>query len=193
MRTLVVAAVVLALARGAAADPIPPGAIGVLFGLTGGTGAARQRIGIGYYEFGGEASWQPSSPLRRWGFTARVSTLFGTSPQKWFFMSGTNASAAQVEDLHTLQLDATVGLRVRPSANQSRFLTFRVGAEALRTNQPIPPENQRAFVRAITSIGLDQYIAGTALLSVDVRYGVVGVGGGPDQIALIAGIGVIGP
>jgi len=190
-RALAIVAVV-ASSRAVAADPIPPGAIGILFGLHSGTGADAKRIGLGYYEFGGEASWQPTSPARRWGFTARVSTLFGTSPQKWFFMSGTNATAAQVEDLHTLQMDATVGLRVRPSANPGRFITLRVGAEALRANQPIPPHDQRAFVRAIASVGIDQYIAGTALLSVDVRYGVV-AGGGPDQLSLIAGIGVIGP
>jgi hypothetical protein len=184
--------VFVAAAAPAAAEPLAPGAIGVAFGLHSGTGAAAKVLGFGYYEFGGQASWQPTSPERRWGFTARISTLFGTSPQKWFFMSSPNSSAAQVSDLHTVQMDATIGLRLRPSSNLSRFLTFRAGAQALRANQPIPPLNQRAFVGAIASVGLDQYLGNAALLSIDVRYGTL-VGDSPDQIALLAGIAVVGP
>lgn len=188
MRALVGLAVVVLAAGPARADATRPGAIGIVGGLLSGTGADAKRIGYGYYWFGGQASWQQMfSPTGRWGWTARATTIFGTLPQHW-----RNATAAQVDDLKTVQMDLTLGVRVRPAANPSRYVTLRVGGEALRTNQPIPPRNERAFLGVVASVGLDQYLGSSALLSLDVHYGML-TGGGPDQIALIAGIGLVGP
>ena len=195
MRALVVAIAVVLVAAPASADELPSGALGGVLCLNNGTGASAKVLGFGYC-IGGMASWQPTTRGRRWGFTARISTLFGTSPQKWFFMSGTNSTAATLEELSTVQMDATIGLRLRPWSALDRFLTVRIGGQILRTNQPVPsrtsPGEERELYGAITSIGLDQYIASAAMLSIDVRYGTL-FGDSPDQIALLAGIAVVGP
>jgi len=185
MRALVAAAVVCAAT--ASAEPLPSGAIGVVTGAVSGTGADAKRLGAGYYQFGAQASWQPTTTERRWGWTLRWATLFGA-------LYG--GSAAHVESaLHTVQMDLTIGVRVRPWATPSRYLTFRGGGELLRANEPIATADsmtgQRAFYGAIASVGLDQYLAGF-MLNIDVRYGLIG-GGGPASLALMLGIGFAGP
>jgi hypothetical protein len=93
-------------------------------------------------------------------------------------------------------MDLTAGMRFRPWTTPRRYLTARVGAELLRTNEPIPDsdepgaEMRRAFVGGIASVGFDQYIY-DFMLSVDVRYGLIG--DGPSQLALLVGFGVTGP
>lgn len=178
MRVLLVIALV---ASTAAADPLPSGALGLVGGGTSGTGADAKRIGAGY-TFGFSAAWQPMNTDRRWGWAIRWATLFGN-------LYGGNA--AQVDpSLRTVQMDLTGGLRVRPWASASRYLTLRGGAEALRTNEPLPPTNHRSFVGGIAEVGVDQYLGGF-MMNIDVRYGLIG--SEPSNIALIVGIAITGP
>ena len=185
-RALVATAVIGALASSpsrARAEELPPGTIGFVFGVLSGTGADAKRLGFGYYQFGMQAAWQPTSTDRRWGWTVRWGTMFGT-------LYG--GSAAQIEtELHTMQMDLTAGLRFRPWATPTRYLTARVGGELLRSNEPIPPLMQRAFVGGIASVGLDQYLGGF-MFNVDVRYGLIG-NDGPREVALLLGVGLAGP
>lgn len=184
-RALVATAVVcgLAMPRAARADELPKGAIGFVFGVLSGTGADAKRLGYGFYQFGMQASWQHTNTDRRWGWSLRWGTMFGT------LYSGT---AAQIDSqLHTMQMDLTAGLRFRPWKTPSRYLTARVGGELLRANEPIPPMDQRAFVGGIASVGLDQYIGGF-MFNVDVRYGLIG-NEGPRELALLLGVGLTGP
>jgi hypothetical protein len=184
-RALVVTAIVGALAspRPATADELPHGAIGIMAGVLSGTGADAKRLGYGYYQFGMQASWQHTNTDRWWGWSIRASTMFGTLY---------NGTAAQIDQqLHTMQMDLTVGLRFRPWKTPSRYLTTRVGGEMLRANEPVPPLMQRAFVGGIASVGLDQYLGGF-MLSVDVRYGLI-ANEGPRELALLVGFGVTGP
>jgi hypothetical protein len=194
--TAVVAVAFGAAAAPASAEPLPPGAVGVVFGAVAGTGADNKVVGAGVYFFdtvgflmplpGIQASWQPTTTERRWGWTIRGSVMFAR-------MYG--GSAAQIESpLHTVQLDLTVGLRYRPWRTPTRYLTIRGGGELLRANEPIPPpppKSQRAFAGGIASVGLDQY-AGPLLLSFDVRYGLIG-STGPSEVALIVGFALVGP
>jgi hypothetical protein len=182
-RTLVVSAVLGALATPTRAEQLPPGTIGVVFGVLSGTGADAKRLGYGFYQFGMQAAWQPTATERAVGWSLRWSTLFGT------LYSG---SAAQIEDqLHTMQMDLSFGLRFRPWQTPSRYLTARLGGEMLRSSEPIPPLMQRAFVGGIASVGLDQYVGGF-MFSVDVRYGPFG-NEGPRELALLLGVGLTGP
>lgn len=187
MRALV-AACVVALAYPASADPLPSGSLGVVTGVVAGTGPDAKRLGVGVYQYGGQASWQPTSTDRPYGYTLRWSTMLG----RLF-----GAEAAQIEDeLFTVQMDLTLGMRYRPWTNTRRYLTARVGAELLRANEPIQisddpaAEMRRAFFGGIASVGLDQYFF-NFLVSVDVRYGLIG--DGPSQVALLIGFGVTGP
>jgi hypothetical protein len=181
--TAVLCAIAFSPARSAQAEELPRGAIGVMFGVLSGTGADAKRLGFGYYQFGMQASWQHTNTDRRLGWSVRAGTMFGTLY---------NGSAAQIDSqLHTMQMDLTAGLRFRPWKTPSRYLTARVGGELFRSNEPIPPLMQRAFLGGIASVGLDQYVGGF-MFSVDVRYGLI-ANEGPRQLALIVGVGLTGP
>jgi hypothetical protein len=187
MRLAVVAALSLsALAKVAHAEPLPPGSLGLVFGGMSGTGADASRIGFGYYaplyppSF--SAAWQPMSTEQRIGWAVRWTTLFGDHYE---------ASAARItEDLLTLQMDLTIGVRIRPGIDPSRYITLRGGAELFRANQQIPPKNERAFFGPVASIGLEQYAWGI-LFDADVQYGMIT--NGPSEIALIFGVSITGP
>lgn len=182
-RALAVATVLGALASPAAAENLPPGAIGLVFGVVSGTGADAKRLGFGLHQFGMQASWQPTSTERWLSWTVRWSTLFG-------ILYG--GSAAQVDSqLHTVQLDLTGGVRIRPWKTPTRYLTARAGGEMFRSNEPIPPLMRRAFVGGIASVGLDQYVGGF-MFSVDVRYGLFG-NENPTELAFLVGVGLTGP
>ena len=182
----VAVASMIALATGrAVAEPLPPGSMGVVvLGGQAGTGADAKRLGFGYvFPFlSFQAAWQPMSTERRVGWTVRWTTMFYESY---------SASAAQVTGLETMQMDLTVGIRIRPGSDPRRYITARAGPGLLRANQTIPPANDRAFLGAATSVGFQQYFVGTLLLlDVDVRYGLIG---GPSEIAVTAGISINGP
>ena len=180
MRALVA---ILLLSTSVAAEPLPSGSLGVMFGLVGGTGADAKHVGLGIYQFGAQAQWQPMSTDRRFGWALRWSFVFGT-------LYG--GDATKIDDkLRTLQMDATLGLRVRPGVDPSRYLTVRFGPELFRANEQIPPYNQRAFVGGVATIGLEQYVKGTILLDFDVHYGLIG--NGPNEIGLLIGAAIVGP
>jgi hypothetical protein len=174
---LAVAAAVGLAPRPAAAETLPDGSMGLLFGVGGGTGASARRLGLGIHPFGGQAAWQPMTTDRRYGWSVKWDFLFGT-------MYG--AEAARIDSvLRTLQMDFLVGLRVRPGTSPARYLAVRAGVELLRTNEVIPPTGQRAFVGPVADLALEQYAFGVALINVDVRYGLIGEG--PGEIALLVG------
>jgi hypothetical protein len=169
MRALLALLLLLLLApRSVAAEALPSGSMGVIGGGIAGTGADAKRLGVGYVLpfLSFSASWQPMTTERRIGWTAR-----------WTTMTTANyyASAAQVSDLETLQMDLTFGLRVRPGDSPRRYFTVRAGPALLRANQTIPPKMQRAFLGPTSSVGFQQYLLGTRLmLDFDVRYGLIG-------------------
>jgi hypothetical protein len=178
MKGLVVLALV---ASTAAADPLPPGSLGLVVGGNSGTGADAKRIGAGY-SFGFQAAWQPMNTDRRLGWAVRWGTFFGN------YYAG---SAAQIEtSLRTVQMDFTAGLRFRPGASPSNYLTLRGGAELFRTNEPLSMSSQRAFVGGIGEAGFEHYFGGI-LFDVDVRYGMFG--SQPSNVALLFGISLSGP
>lgn len=178
----------LAVARPhpAAADPLPPGSIGALAGPASGTGADAKVVGAGY-TFGVVAAWQPMNTDRHLSWALRWSTLFG---KYGLFYQG---SAAQIDStLLTVAMDFTLGLRWRPWASPTSYLTLRPGVEVLRVNEPLPPKMQRSFVGGIGEVGFEHYFLGTSLLfDVDVRYGLVG--SEPSNIAVLFALSLTGP
>lgn len=190
MRRFAVAAVIVAvetLAATSSADPVPSGALGLFSGIVAGTGADAARVGVGYFQVGARATWQPMPPERRIGWTLRWSTMFGA------YYSGT---AQRINPpLRTTQMDLTIGIRVRPWTTRSRYVTLRGGGDLLRANEPIPtnrsPQGKRSFVGATASIGLDQYALGM-MFNAEVRYGMIG-GTGPTTLAFLVGAAFVGP
>ncbi len=174
--------VALAIAPGRArAEDLPSGSMGLLLGGFAGTGADAKRLGFGYVDpFSFFSAWHPMTTEKRVGWELRWNTIFTTHY---------SAAAAQVADLQTMQMDLTVGVRVRPGANPRRYLIARGGPGLFRANQPIQME--RVVYGGVTSVGFQQYFVGTLLkLDVDVRYGLIG---GPSQIVFTAGISINGP
>ncbi len=171
----------LGAAAPAAAEPLPPGSLGVIVGAASGTGVDANRLGFGY-QIGGQAAWQPMATENRLGWALKSSVAFGTMY---------DAGAASVGDtLKTLHMDLMLGLRVRPGVNPSRYLTLRAGGQLLRANQVVPPSMQRAFAGGVASVGVDQYAYGF-LFNIDVRVNQIGTG--PTIIALMFGAGKTGP
>lgn len=172
-----------ALAAPAAAEPLPPGSIGAVFGAASGTGVDANRLGFGY-QIGGQAAWQPMSTENRLGWAVKWSAAFGTMY---------DAGAASVGDtLRTLHMDLMLGVRIRPGVDRSRYLTLRAGGQLLRADQKVPPSMQRGFSGGVASVGLDQYAYGF-LFNLDVRVNQIGFGGGPTIIALMLGASKTGP
>jgi len=176
-------AVWLALAARAAparAEPLPSGSMGVMFGAGAGTGRYAHQLGLGYYQFGAQAAWQPMATERRFGWSLKWSFLFGTMYQ---------AEAARIDlYLRTLQMDFMAGIRFRPGVSPTRYLALRGGVELFRTNELIAPTNQRAFVGPVAAAAFEQYAFGAILFNVDVRYGLIG--SGPTEIAALVGASI---
>jgi hypothetical protein len=166
---------------------LPKGAIGITTGVVAGTGPDNKRVGTGFYEFGAQASWQPMTTEKRYGWTIRWSALFG-------LMYGGSASHIDTT-LRTVEMDLTAGIRVRPWSSVSRYLTFRVGVDLLRSNEPIPTDDSmtgsRSYVRGVASLGIDWYVS-IFMLNVDVRYVRVG-SDAPAEGALMIGGAFAGP
>jgi hypothetical protein len=181
---LLAAAWVVATAPRAQAEPLPPGSIGVMFGAGGGTGKYARKLGLGYYQFGGQAAWQPMTTEQRIGWSVKWQFVFGT-------MYGAESARINV-NLLTLQMDLMAGLRIRPGANPLRYLALRGGVELFRANEGIQPADgsarQRAFVGPVAAAALEQYAFGAFLFNVDVRYGLIG--SGPAEIALLVGASI---
>lgn len=176
----VVALAIASLAAPGQAEPLPSGSLGVMFGAGGGTGKYARRLGLGYYQFGSQAAWQPMTTEQRIGWSAKWSFVFGT-------MYGADSARIDIY-LRTLQMDLMAGLRIRPGANPLRYLALRGGVELFRSNEGIQPDGQRAFVGPVASAAFEQYLFGAFLFNVDVRYGLIG--SGPAEIALLVGASI---
>jgi hypothetical protein len=181
MRGLLVAALVAALAVPAHADPLPSGSIGLIFGGGAGTGASAKTLGIGYFQFGGQAAWQPMTTERRIGWSIKWSFIFGTMY---------DSDSARIDMyLRTLQMDFMAGLRVRPGSSPARYLALRGGVELFRSNELV--DGQRDYIGPVVAASVEQYAFGALLFNVDLRYGLIG--SGPAEIALLAGASIAIP
>jgi hypothetical protein len=182
-RRAVVLAVALATgltlppAATAHAEPVPSGSMGVMFGVGSGTGKYAHKLGLGYYEFAGQAAWQPMNTEQRLGWSLKWAFVFGR-------MYGADAARIDIY-LRTLQMDFMAGLRFRPGANLRRYLALRGGVELFRSNEVIE-RNQRAFVGPVAAAAFEQYFFGWFLFNLDVRYGLIG--SGPAEIAVLSGV-----
>jgi hypothetical protein len=175
-------AVALAVAGAATAraESLPSGSLGLIFGGGVGAGHYAKSLGVGYYQFGAQAAWQPMRSERRIGWSL-----------KWQFVFGRmyNAESARIDViLRTLQMDFMAGVRIRPGSSVRRYLSLRGGLELFRSNEVIEPDKQRAFVGPVAAASLEQYAFGAFLFNLDVRYGLIGAG--PAEIAVLAGVSI---
>ena len=154
-----------------------------MFGAGGGTGQYARTLGLGYYQFGAQAAWQPMTTEQPDRLVAQVVVRVRHDVRR------------RRRAHRHLPAHAPDGLHGRPAAppgrKPARYLALRGGVELFRANEPIPPRDQRAFVGPVAAAAIEQYAFGAFLFNVDVRYGLIGTG--PAEIALLAGVSISVP
>jgi hypothetical protein len=182
-------ALVIAIAalapRDAAAEDLPPGRLGIVAGVRSGTGELADAFGLGAV-FGFEAGWQPMSTEDRVGFAARWSVLWSS-----FDVFGYGADPESLTgSLRVLQLDAGARIRVAPRPGTGGILSAGFGVTALRSNVPLPPDQEREYVGGYGAGGIEYLLTRRILLSVEVRYGLIFAGPGAVDVLIGVATGV---
>jgi hypothetical protein len=184
MRRLVLASALAAItaitatAPRAAADALPSGTLGFIGGGRQGTGAASATFGLGLL-WGVEAGWQPMTTAQRVGWAVRWRVLFSG------YLSGQSNNLAGA--LRAVEVESGAGVRVALRPGLLRYLDLGGGVSLLRSNVPLlPPSTRRAYVGPYASIGLEQYVGTSVLLTFEFRIGLIGTG--PSTLSAIGGI-----
>lgn len=172
--TLAAAAAVVACVAGSApahADDLPVGQIGALGGVRQGVGQLGEVFGLGGV-VGIRAGYQRSSTESKWSLGADWSVL-------WGFFAADDPGISD-EALRLLEMSGGVRLRRLLGEDVPRFLVPRTGVTILRTNVPVPPDMDRTYFGPYLGVGIEQYLLGKYLLSVEWQYGVLV--GGPGSL-----------
>ena len=158
-------------------EGLPAGNFGLSVGVRQGMGRLSDDFGPGVV-MAMEAGYHPTRP------DSSVSLgLEWSAAWSWF-------GADQASIAGSLQmLELSMGVRLRRVINEPRprFLVLSPGVSVLRTNVPIPPDDERHYVGLYVAAGVEQYLYEKLMLSFDVRYGMVV--GGPGSISLALGVG----
>lgn len=174
--TLVMLAVTAASTSTAQGDDVPRGKFGLSFGVRQGLGQLSDDYGLG--TIGAiEAGYHPGDPDRSLSFGLSWSVVWGS-------FGADEASIAGTLDVLEFNFGARLRRLMEPSA---RFLIVGSGLTLLRTNVPIPPDDERVYVGPYVSAGVEQLVWDTLLLSFEARYGLLV--GGPGSISICLGIG----
>jgi hypothetical protein len=170
------AAVIVALAGPAAADPLPSGMIGPVIGGRQGIGAVEPQFGLGAV-LGVEAGWQPMRALQRVGVALRWRTLFSGY---W------SADASNVAgDLRVIEMDFGVYGRFALGA-QARYFDLGGGWSVLRSNVPLNPDDRRTYDGPFADVGLEQYISASTSVTFELRAGELVLG--PTTLSALIGV-----
>lgn len=135
-RRLLLAALALALASPAAAEPFRNGRISPHVGVESGTGRYASRLGLGL-SAGVEAAWEPMSDSQAVGLGLSWSTTWS------YYGSGSARISSQ---LAMLQLAAGARLRVPLGARRQQVLFFGLGAAMTRTNEAVVVGGERSYL-----------------------------------------------
>ncbi len=156
-------------------DGPPDGKLALVGGLRSGTGALGDAFGLGYL-WGVEASWQPMKEGQRIGYAVHWDVLFG----------GFGADAQAITGgLDILEMNLGVRLRLAPERG-GRAIYLGGGGALLRSNEPLPPDDERSYYGGFGALGVEQ-LTGSLQISVELRYGLIGAG--PGSISFMLGIG----
>jgi hypothetical protein len=180
MRWGVVASGVIALLAAADtgsahADTMPKGRLAGVIGLRNGTQSLNDAFGMGFL-YGVEAAWEPLPDGRRFGYAIVWNVLFGNFGED---------PAAITGSLDIVEMN--LGLRARfAPRDPARSLFIGGGPALLRANAPLPPDNERSYVGGFVGFGLEQLALDKALITLELRYGLIN---GPGSLSVLLGIG----
>jgi hypothetical protein len=160
-----------------AEEGVPPGNFGMSLGVRQGMGRLGNDFGLGMVA-AMEAGYHPTSPDSSVSFGLEWSVA-------WSWFGSDQASIAGSLSL----LEFNFGARLRRLINEPlpRFLVLGSGVSLLRTNVPIPPDDERFYLGPYVAAGIEQYLFEKLLLSFEIRYGMLV--GGPGSICLNLGVG----
>ncbi len=168
---------ILALAApAAAADTLPSGMIGPIFGGRQGTGAVEPQFGLGAL-WGIEAGWQPMRQAQRVGLAVRWRTLFSG-----YWSNDASNVAAQ---LRVIEMDLGAYGRIA-LGQQPRYFDLGAGWSVMRSNIPLNPDGKRSYTGPWVGVGLEQFIGSSTSVTFEIRAGEVALG--PTTLSAIFGI-----
>lgn len=157
-------------------DAIAPGRIGAGIGLRTGLGRLASDFGLGV--IGSiEAGYHPTPLDQRVSFGVNWAVRRG-----WF---GDDDEASVAGALHLTEFDFGARMRVLMVAPNQRFLTLGAGLSLLRTNVPVPPDNERIYVGPYGSLGTEFFFVDYQVTA-EIRFGLIGTG--PASISFMAGV-----
>ena len=162
-------------------DPLADGKLGVALGVTSAVGASSGDFGFGLVA-ATEAAYQPINLDSDWGWAVHWSAAYC-----WCSAA---SSASVTGDLRWFSM--TLGGRIRRAMSRTRprYSFLGIGAELLRSNVPVPPDDRRSYVGPYVSGGVEQYQSGgRSLVGFEVRYGMVATGPSNLSILLTFGFG----
>jgi len=178
VRALIVVAV-LGFSTLARADDLPPSRLSLIGALRHGTGTVSDDIRYGE-SIGIEAAWQPMSVGQRLGWGIGWSLMWS-----WF---GDQPAARITGSLDLLELALALRVRFAPTPSPGRVLTVGGGGMLLRSNERLPPDDERSYLGAFAEVGYEHLAWGALTLTLHVRLGPVGTG--PTLASAVLGVGV---
>jgi hypothetical protein len=179
---LVVAALALApclVPATARAEDLPPARLALVGALRHGTSTVSDDIRYGW-GIGVEAAWQPMSVGQRLGYAVSWSLLWS-----WF---GDEPAARITGTLDLIELAITLRARFAPTPSPGRVLTVGGGAMLLRSNERLPPNDERAYIGPFVELGYEHLAWGSFTATIHLRLGPVA--NGPPILSGLLGLGV---
>ena len=178
---LVLALVLAAPAAHADEDDIPSGKFGFFGAIRQNLGDLGQVYGNGWM-MGIDAHYQPMRPGQTYSFGLGWSVAF---------IGRFGADDIEVADSPLKIVEMTGGLRLRRALGETapQFLFATGGGAVLRTNVPVPPDDERVYYGGYGGLGFERYVSflGHSLVSVEARYSLLGRG--PQSVTFLFGIG----
>ncbi len=168
---------------------IPSGRFGVSAGVRQGLGSLGSDYGIGAIARL-EAGYHPTSLERRLSLGVHWSFLWG-----WF---GFDDAASVAGSLALIEVSLGAKVRMMLDRRNRMFFALGSGFSLLRTNVPIPPDDERMYRGPYLSIGVETlrridvpveaFPFGFDALGFEARYGFIA--GGPGSISVMVGFGL---
>lgn len=176
MRAALAVAALLLATTPARADTMPSGRLSLVGGVRNGTGALGDAFGLGAM-YGVEASWEPMRDGQRVGYAIHWNVLLGDFGADMAAITG---------GLDILEMSLGARLRFAP-ADTARTIFLGGGAATLRANAPLPPTDDRSYLGGFAGLGVEQLAWKRALVTVELRYGLIGPG--PESLTFLLGVG----
>ncbi len=155
---------------------VPAGRLGASIGLRTGLGRLSSDFGLGL--IGSiEAGYHPTPIDRRLSFGIHWAVRRG-----WF---GNDDEASVAGSLQLTEFDFGGRVRLTPLLSARRFVTLGAGVSLLRTNVPIPPDDERVYIGPYGSLAIEASIFGY-LVGAELRYGMIGIG--PGSLSFSVGV-----